>query len=451
MGSDAGNLTLNSSGGSVSGVGKLNLDGDGLYASGGGVTVVAAQNVNLTGDLIAGGGSQGGGGSLDVTAGGDVVLGLVEINGGELDGGDFSVAADGSVTLGEVDMDGGGDSGDAGIGDVTAGGSLTMPARFRGRGADNGENCGDGADVDLSAGADLRITGEVDIKGRALDCSGGDLTLDAARVYLQGPMDLSAQGAEGDGGSLDVSSTELISFTGSIDLEGGDGGAGDLSFDSDLDVVSAGSIDAHGRATLADGALFLEMDATTLSISGPINTDGAPGAAGGDVSFYACDITVAPLTVITARGNLGSIEVIGSDSIALHGQFIVDATGEIPIDYGPRADPPDLSGAVFSIPPALTLDAQLTPCVLCESNAECDDGNACTDDVCTPSTGCTNAPNANPCDDGDQCTVGDVCSAGSCMGGAPRGLRRRQRLHRRHVRPRAGLPKHAEHRPLRRW
>ncbi len=168
VGSDAGNLTLHSSGGSVSGVGKLNLDGDGLYASGGGVTVVAAQNVNLTGDLIAGGGTQGGGGSLDVTAGGDVVLGLVKIDGGEFDGGDFSVVADGSVTLGEVDMDGGGDSGDAGIGDVTAGGSLTMPARFRGRGADNGENCGDGADVDLSAGADLRITGEVDIKGRAL-------------------------------------------------------------------------------------------------------------------------------------------------------------------------------------------------------------------------------------------------------------------------------------------
>ncbi|MHC5110757.1 MAG: S8 family serine peptidase [Planctomycetota bacterium] len=52
----------------------------------------------------------------------------------------------------------------------------------------------------------------------------------------------------------------------------------------------------------------------------------------------------------------------------------------------------------------------------CNSDTECDDGNACTDDACIDAT-CQNVVNnSNPCDDGLFCTAIDSCSGGVCVG-----------------------------------
>ena len=59
----------------------------------------------------------------------------------------------------------------------------------------------------------------------------------------------------------------------------------------------------------------------------------------------------------------------------------------------------------------------------CQSNEDCDDGNACTNDVCNASGDkllCmhVNVDDTVACDDGNECTEDDACSEGSCTGGA---------------------------------
>ena len=63
----------------------------------------------------------------------------------------------------------------------------------------------------------------------------------------------------------------------------------------------------------------------------------------------------------------------------------------------------------------------LTPCRVCDTNADCDDGNPCTDDICNV-TVCLNPPlDGGACEDGDPCTMGDVCLNAICQSG-PAGL-----------------------------
>jgi hypothetical protein len=54
---------------------------------------------------------------------------------------------------------------------------------------------------------------------------------------------------------------------------------------------------------------------------------------------------------------------------------------------------------------------------VCETNADCVDGDPCTDDICNV-TACLNpVRDGIPCSDGDACTIGDACMAGVCVSG----------------------------------
>ena len=56
----------------------------------------------------------------------------------------------------------------------------------------------------------------------------------------------------------------------------------------------------------------------------------------------------------------------------------------------------------------------------CETNVDCNDGNACTSDICVDRT-CENLPlctSDSQCDDGNQCT-NDVCQIGCCVNTPP--------------------------------
>jgi Dictyostelium (slime mold) repeat/Haemagglutinin repeat len=447
-GTDAGTVNLTSTGGSVYGVGKFNLDRDGLLSSGGNLTVSAAGVVLLQGDIIASGGSQGSGGYINISAAGDVTLsGLVNVNGGESGGGELDVTAGGNVTLGPVQMDGGADSGDAGYCDITANGDILVNGAMRGQGADNGESCGDGACVSFDAGGNVVINQQIDVRGYGLDCDGGELDIFGVDVHMNADMLFSGTGTEGGGGSLDVTADGVITSSGLIAVDGGEGGAGDISYLADGDISLGGTIDGHGRTANSPGVLLIDVDAGgTLSVTGDIYVPGGSASDGGDVLLSGCTVTIAATTDIDASGLDGEISIAGNDSITVRGHYTVDpATGTMEIVHGPATSPIDVTGAVFNIPPVYTLDAYLVPCVACASNAECADSNPCTDDICDPSTGCSNVPNdalcddanvcttdscdvnlgclhpANtlPCDDGDACTTGDVCAAGSCSPGPP--------------------------------
>lgn len=444
-GTDGGNLTLKSTAGAVTATGIINLDHEGIPAYGGILSIDAAGAVTLSGEIIADGGSQGGGGVVLVVAGGNIdISGAMELSAGEGGGGEIDFTAGGSLTIGDVTMDGGGDTGDAGFATLVAGGSITFAGIFRGRGADSGENCGDGADVDIDAIGDLFFNAEMDVRARALDCTGGSIAAFSNSTFINSPVRASGDGSEGDGGSLDIDSTNQISVPGTIELDGGEGG-GDLSLFAGGNLSIQGFVDVRGRVSIASGALFIELDSgATMTISGSIIADGGATGDGGDVLLSACDLVVPPSGSISCLGTVGAIEMVANDSVELHGTFSVSPTGLTDVTYGPAASPPNTSGATFVGPSNFALDPLLLPCPSCVTNLDCSDGDTCTSDVCGPDSNCSNPlnpsacvdgnpctddvcsasvcsfpPNNDPCSDGSLCTEGDACSGGGCVAGPP--------------------------------
>jgi hypothetical protein len=419
-GADAGALLLRTAVGSVTITNDvdINMKNSISDATGGDLTIISAGAVNLAGEIKAGGGGLGGGGWVDIVASGDISLtGPVDVAGGEFGGGFVDLWAGGSVTLGPVIADGGGDAGDGGGLDVFAEGSITLVGAFDARGAFGIDGCGYGGEIDLLATGDITVQAEIDIDGPGT-CDGGFLMLDGADVRLENLISARGLGAEGYGGDLDISAEGLLSLTGSIEADGGALG-GDIALFAAGDLELQGPIDARGRGALASGPFFFELKAgARLTLSSSIDARGGTGGDGGDVVLSACELTVNPGVSIQADGSFGAISMFANDVLTLRGAFSAGPSqASINLFFGPQADPPDIAGASFNIPPNLVLDPLLVPCRLCETNAECNDGNLCTDDVCIPATGCTNPPNSEPCDDGDACTDGDVCTAGACVSG----------------------------------
>ena len=419
-GQDAGTLTLITAVGSVTCGGLIALTGNGTYAVGGTLSIKSAADITLSGDLHIDGGSQGSGGEFDLTAAGNItVTGFLDLTSGG-GGGDVDVTAGGSLNLGLVDMSGTGLDADAGLVTIDVGGNVNILDVFRGRGADQGEDCGDGADVDITALGDITIAAEMDIRGRGLDCSGGFLSLDAARVFLPSDLMMSGTGSQSDGGDLDVIATTLIRQSGSVELDGGDSGAGAISLVSDRDVEVLGTITINGRTATSPGATDAEFIARKLTVAGTIDAGaGSSAIAGGAIVLSACEIIAQPTAVLTALGVMGSVTVTASKSATLRGHFTASTTGGNTIQYGPAATAPDTAGAIFSPPKTLVLDNTISPCPICVSNSDCADNQPCTDDICS-GTACLHPPrDGGTCDDGNLCTSGDTCVAGVCTGGPP--------------------------------
>lgn len=419
-GQDAGSLTLKTSVGSITGSGRLNLGADGLIASAGTLTALSAADILLSGQISLPGGTQGSGGTVDLQAPGNITLsGFVDLTGGQGGGGFLDVTALGALTVSNLDLSGSSEFGDAGLATLD-GGSVTVGTLF-GRGANDGENCGDGADVDVFAASDVLFNGTVDIRGRGLDCSGGFLSVDGARVFVNGSLLMSGDGSEADGGDLDVSSTTLVQVasTGVIDLTGGTGGAGDLLLQSDGDIVAAGTLSAYGRSSTSAGASLVELNARgTLTVSGTVDASGGSAVigGGGDLSLLGCKVDTATTAVVRSLGDAGSIRVVANDKLTLRGTFQA-GSGGIGVEYGTRAVPPTVS-ASFSPATTAVLNPLIIPCRLCDTDAECSDGNQCTTDTCPPDgSACINAPRTGTCTDNNACTVGDACVSGTCVPG----------------------------------
>jgi hypothetical protein len=417
-GQDAGSLTL-VAGGPVNVAGRLSIAGDGIIGSGGTLSIDSGTNVVITGQLDVQGGLQGSGGEIDLVAVGDVtLLGFVDLSGGDVGGGFLDVTAGGSFTLGQVDMSGSGEAGDAGFVIVDVGGDARFQGDFRGRGADNGEDCGDGADMDITALGDIFITADMDIRGRGTDCSGGMLALDGASVFIQSELLIGGSGLLGGGGDVDITTTTLFRLSGTLELDGGQSGGGDIFVLSDGNIEILGEILAIGRSASSPGGAGADLAGEKITVSGTIDTSaGSSVPPGGPIDLDACDVITTPSAVIRALGDQGSIDITANDVMQLRGQFRASSNGGITLRYGPTANPPDTVGASFVPAPTSTFDPTLLPCRVCVTNSDCADGNPCTDDVCDV-TQCLNPPLGNsPCEDGDECTVGDFCAGGICVSG----------------------------------
>ena len=442
-GKNGGTLTLRTALGSVSGAGRLRIFGDGIQASAGKLAITAAADVTLTGQLRIGGGAQGAGGELDLSAAGNVsVTGDIDLSGGSGGGGVLDIEAGGSLTLAKIDLFGSGDDGDAGQVFISAGGNVSFLGVLDARGSDSGENCGTGADVDVTAAGDITISANMDLQGRGLDCTGGTLTLDATRVFVQKSIDLSGTGTEGDGGDLDVSASTFIRLADTVAVDGGQGGAGDFSFESSGEIEILAGIKAQGRTSTSPGGSFADITAGKLTVASSIDTSGGGTAVpGADLTLSACDVIAPAGADLKSTGSAGSITIVARDTLVLRGRFRASAGGGNTLRYSQKANPPDTAGTLFSPAATHVIDATLTPCQLCDTSADCDDGSACTLDTCSGGT-CVGTPidcsdgdpctddtcsagvcghplNTAPCADGDPCTSNDRCSDGNCIGGPP--------------------------------
>lgn len=424
-GRTGGTVRLATSVGSIRGPrGNITLSRTVDTGDGGLLILSSAGGVDLSGDLRATGGDQGGGGTIEVLATGDVNLqGLVDLTGGQNGGGSLDIVSGGAVTLGRIEIPGV-LAGTGGIVDVSAVGPITLSGTLDAHGGETAILCGDGGIIDLATDGDIVLNGLVLLNAASLDCSGGELTLDGASVRVQNRVELIGFGREGSGGIVDVTATGSFTLAGSLHLHGGTGGAGEVTVVADEDVALQGVINAYGRADLGgtSGSPGIDIESIrgAVTVAADIDASGTDLGSGGDVRLTGCSVTVNSGVAVKALAAFGAIQVTASDAMTLRGIFRAGPDNAvIDLIYAPRADPPDLAGATFNIPPTLTLDPLMPPCVLCTSGADCADGNLCTDDVCIPATGCQNPPNSNPCNDGNGCTVGDTCSGGACTG-APR-------------------------------
>lgn len=351
----------------------------------GSITVDAGGAIEVGGIVTARGtGVASGSGTIALIAGEDVtVSGTLEAQGGGDDiGGDVIVQAPfGNVVLsGVVDVTGG----SGGSIDILAGESIATiaaaGARFDVK-ATGPE--GDGGSLDLAT-----TNGDVDVviptfaqgtDGVDFGGSGGYVTIDAAAgsVALLAPIDLSGAAPDGDGGDLDVSAA--------------------------LDITQTGLVTAIGKTQSGFGGAIDLFSERTL-VGGPINVEGTcKTCTGGDVTMWAwCEVRVPAGVTINALGGAGTVLVESGGPLIVKGT--IRSGNAVDLFYRSAATPPDIAGAVIVPAPRLQLVPALIPCggppgINCgnsviDLNETCDDGNK------TPCDGCSAICLVESCGDG---------------------------------------------------
>ncbi|MFQ5477836.1 MAG: hypothetical protein ACE5E4_04380 [Candidatus Binatia bacterium] len=475
----------------------------------------------LDGNVLASSGAAGFGGILFLTAGNDLTInGTIDVNGGEFGGGEIDIDAGGNVTLNEdITADSTNSDGDGGAITVSAGGDLVIDGGKAGNrlllsteGHASADGlAGFGGDQDFAAGGRMVFGQFVKMlaNGAAPDGDGAEfVVLDAGTdLVVEGEIQAKTKGSQGAGGLVELSSGNdtTIASTATIDLTGGGFGGG-----GGLDVLPLGNLILHGSvdvsASSGGNAGFVNLDVDKdMVMAGTIVANGTPAlSSNGDIDIDTCRLTMNSTATINNAGGFGdnSLTIRESMTLDVGGQLLATSTGNNLITYRDAAKPPDLSGTV-SPTATLVVNANLTGCPVCGNNeidqgescddgntvdgdgcsagcqdegciaqtpgypavplcddgdgctqdscvtsacvhsqscddgiactvdscdqgtnscintptgSLCDDGNVCTTDICSGLTGCTFANNTNPCDDGIACTINDTCAFGTCSG-----------------------------------
>jgi len=447
-GDSGGGMIVITAGGSVTVFGKLlakGLIGSAGPGWGGEIRIVADGDIltHLDSQISATGErSGGGGGTVDLRAGGRVQLGeLLDVSGSE--GGALYVFSDGEIVAGEVKGRGSGDAGSGGCLDLEAGTTLRIqgPIDFNGTGSSQGFGGGCGGFICLTAGfGDLQVMADVDAEGASPDGGGGSITIVArGSVGLQSGTTISVRGngVEGYGGELCVETDDSLIDGAFLDASGGLLG-GDLEITARRNVTVGGGIDASGRAVASEGgSAFLEAGADgfgTLSIESLIDV-GARGCSdqegtgvGGFAQLMGCDVQLTPAGSVLARAPVGGdTDLIAREQLTVRGTINATTSNEScrgssdgtnSLTY-PTRKPVIRSGPVQPTPVinALGTCADLSqadcllPCPVC-GNGVTEFPETCDNNVGTPVScdGCSALCRLEDCNDGLICTI-DSCNS----------------------------------------
>jgi len=385
--------------------GRLLADGNGEDSEGGFISITAGQLVSNTELIDASSiGVFSFGGEIDITGGtGVTVNGPIDLHGGGSDGGFLEITATtGDVLLNAlINANGGDPDGEGGPMEIQApAGNIisTVPGELRGRGgAGIDEDCGDGAEVDLTAGQSITVGGPIDSKG-GLQCFGGDISITAGGNFTQlatGPINTFGPGGFGGGGFFTAQIAGNATFV--------DVAADSTGFGGVVDIVVLGAATFNGDLTAASTAL--------------------PDSIGGSISVQACNLTVSPTGDIDARGNFnfpgfGLIQLKSGGPSAIQGR--VRASDRVELRY--KVILPVVTGTVVPNPliiqdPTLPDCATLPFCGDSTINGSeaCDDGNNVSCDGCR--SDCTREDDV--CGDsipecGEQCDDGNTDNGDGC-------------------------------------
>jgi cysteine-rich repeat protein len=382
------------------------------FVAPGTIMLDAGGDIEVQGILTAQGvGADGGSGSINIASGEDVVL-SGEVNaaaGGNAIGGDVGIQAmDGDVLQsGFIDAAGGISGGTI---DVMAGGSITTvlvsAARLDAK-ADGAE--GDGGTVDLTTtDGDIVVNIPISAQGTAgvdFAGSGGDVTITAVKgsVLMNGAVDQSGGVPDGDGGDFD-------------------GSAG-------LDFTQLAPIVALGRDQLGVGGA-VDLFAERALRAGAIDVAGTClNCAGGDVDLIAwCSVTLPNGVLLDASGSGGGVVMRSGGDMDIHGRVLAGIGTSIL--YRDPANPPNLTGSFFTPSPNVQVVSTLVPCGgppapscgdgIRQTGEGCDDGDQVSCDGCSSTCqvercgdgrlGCDAAGEVEACDDGNILAC-DGCAA----------------------------------------
>jgi len=311
----------------------------------------------------------------------------------DLDPGSITIVTDvGDVIIDGI-IDARGKSTDAGFGsiDLLAGRDVSLAGEIRASGlglAGGGEvviaaaeevnvsgfidaSGSDGGVIDVSAGARIVTTGgataRLDARASFGGGSGGEVTLTTpGNVSLGTPVHVQGEASRdfgGDGGFLSIDAGRTVTLASALNAFGTfpDGAGGEIDIVTGLDLVQTGPIDAVGKATFGLGGI-VSMIAERNAFLGTIDTSAdCPSCDGGEIDVQAwCALAVPPSATLSAIGSGGVITFEAGSSLTIAG--ILEAGDLVELLHHPDAGTPDLAGATIVPAPLDLTDSNVVPC-----------------------------------------------------------------------------------------
>lgn len=449
----AGGLILLNIGGSINVAGKLLADGLTVAGEGGSLLVSAGGDIILTSTAevsVAGGNESVGGGVLDMEAGGRIDLG-VTVNAGGSDGGIVEITAGTDAVVRKIDAEATGDSGDGGCVNVIGGTNVQALGDLlvSGSASTTESGGGDGGFICLEArfGHVTTVSG-VDIEARGQFPEGGGgalLVLARGNITIASGSTMSTRGngTESCGGEICLEAELDLTVAGAVDGSGG-GGGGDVDVGARRNVTLSGSVDATGRnpgglggsATVEAG----RVGRGNLTLSGTLNASGGDCGVemgcglGGFTDAAGCDVTLTSTGRLLARGaDAGDNCLRAREQLRIQGT--VDATRTSPsgtdgsnsVTYK-SSKPPIISGTMLpsrtllALPTCATIAQEgcMMPCPTC-GNGVVEFPETCDNSSGTPLScdGCSASCQLENCNDGNSCTVDSCSTTLGCRNLAP--------------------------------
>src|SRR5262249_5060251 len=290
-------------------LGKIKANGTTRDTDGGTITFGAPGNMTVAGGgLDASGGDRGSGGFIDIEVvnGSLVVSAPLDVRGGE--GGDVLFV--GGTTwqppaAADINVSGTGDAGSGGSIDLSANGDLSIAGSATGTGAVSADptfpDGGDGADYCLtSIIGSITVTGQANMSA-ASGGGGGGLDFEAGLdLTISVPMATMSTGADGFAGDVTFLAPRVLTLSQSVNAQGGTGigGSIDAEAGTSADVSNQLMVDS----TQVAGNIFLSGCTVNIESNGLLSSTGPVAATpGAGVNMVQAGSTMTIPGTVKAR------------------------------------------------------------------------------------------------------------------------------------------------------